>query len=68
MAAGFSFSNAGLKEILTSQKPVITLPKAIRMEYTTPRQIMSPLNISVMGIENPMDACRRLATVLVNVA
>lgn len=44
-----------------SHRPHAILPKAMRMAYTTPFQIMDPLNISVMGMEKPMDAYRQVS-------
>jgi hypothetical protein len=45
-------------ENLTSQRPHRILPINMRMLYMAPRQTIGPENILLIGIENPMDACK----------
>jgi hypothetical protein len=43
----------------TSHRPHTTLPKTMRMAYTSPRQITRPVNNLVIGIAKPIEAKKR---------
>ena len=53
-----------MAEIRTSQKPHRSLLKVMSTVYMMPRQTTDPVNILVIGMEKPMDACIAISEVL----